>query len=932
MYYGYDYDLDELYHYGTPRHSGRYPWGSGDDPFQHESSWLKRYKDYQKSGMDEAQIAAAMDISLNELRRMRQSERAYVNKMRDDTIIAKYERGMNGDQIGKEMGIPGGTVRSVINRYLKGQESVAQRQNMAVDLVKEEMAKCSFMDVGKGVAAQVGISQTMMDAVLKTLQKEGYMVVDSKTPRVTTEDDFSKIKVLISPEIAESIGYDEKKAKHLAYVARDNNELHYYQNDKALDPETGEIKHLQYPASIDSKRVAVRYADDGGLAKDGVMEIRRNVADLSLGDSSYAQVRILVDGTHYLKGMAIYSDNLPDGVDVLFNTNKTSDIPLKGPKSDTSVLKPVKEKDAQTINPFGAYIPVNGQSEYTDENGVKHLSAINKLKEEGDWNEQKVRIPAQMLSKQDKPLVQRQLSLTVADYKDELDELQKIPNPAVRQKMLEDFADTCETVSVHLYAKAFPKQRTQVILPLENIKDTEIYAPNYENGEKVALIRYPHGSTEEIPILTVNNHNAEGNRVYGPSMKDGVGINSRVAARLSGADFDGDTVTVIPTGKGVDIRNRDPNPELTSFEPKVTYAKTPGMKVMTKDMTQKEMGKVSNLITDMTIKGAPLSEITKAIKHSMVVIDAEKHVLDYKRSESDNEIERLKTEWQTHVNPITGNTERGASTLISMAKNEQRVPLQDKYPKQNKETGEYIYTTSKDAYYVDKNGKERVRTTEKYKRELVKDAHELSSGTAIEELYANYSNAMASMANQARKEAWNTSMPKVNKQAAETYSFEVDSINAKLNKALKNKPNERQANIIATNKMRELCKEYPTEFKLKYGTPEQQKAYKKKAQTYLDEARVKVGSKSYKFDLSDKEYEAINAGALSGTKVKEIIKYVDKDSLMSHVSPRERQTIKPSQVARMNTLEKMGYTREQIADALRVSISAIDNYLNESKE
>ena len=33
-----DYDIfeDELAHYGTPRHSGRYPWGSGDDPYQHE--------------------------------------------------------------------------------------------------------------------------------------------------------------------------------------------------------------------------------------------------------------------------------------------------------------------------------------------------------------------------------------------------------------------------------------------------------------------------------------------------------------------------------------------------------------------------------------------------------------------------------------------------------------------------------------------------------------------------------------------------------------------------------------------------------------------------------------------------------------------------------------------------------------------------------
>lgn len=76
---------------------------------------------------------------------------------------------------------------------------------------------------------------------------------------------------------------------------------------------------------MDSKRLAIRYAEDGGLEKDGLVEIRRGVEDLNLGNSHYAQVRIMVDGTHYIKGMAVYSDDLPKGVDVMFNTNKTKD-------------------------------------------------------------------------------------------------------------------------------------------------------------------------------------------------------------------------------------------------------------------------------------------------------------------------------------------------------------------------------------------------------------------------------------------------------------------------------------------------------------------------------------------------------------------------------------------------------------------------------
>lgn len=75
----------------------------------------------------------------------------------------------------------------------------------------------------------------------------------------------------------------------------------------------------------------IRYRDDvapdghTGVEKDGTVEIRRGVKDLDLGESHYAQVRILVDNDKYIKGMAFYSDDLPDGVDVVFNTNKTPD-------------------------------------------------------------------------------------------------------------------------------------------------------------------------------------------------------------------------------------------------------------------------------------------------------------------------------------------------------------------------------------------------------------------------------------------------------------------------------------------------------------------------------------------------------------------------------------------------------------------------------
>ncbi|MEG2624412.1 MAG: helix-turn-helix domain-containing protein, partial [Clostridia bacterium] len=159
-----------------------------------------------------------------------------------------------------------------------------------------------------------------------------------------------------------------------------------------------------------------------------------------------------------------------------------------------------------------------------------------------------------------------------------------------------------------------------------------------------ALIRYPHGGTFEIPILKVNNKQADGRAIIGNTAADAIGINAKVAERLSGADFDGDTVMVIPCNSGTSkikitsrLKNGTDLPEklkaLEGFDPKMAYPERSGMKYMkyeaaddagykkTVDYTQREMGTISNLLTDMTLRGAVDEELVRAVKHSMVVID-----------------------------------------------------------------------------------------------------------------------------------------------------------------------------------------------------------------------------------------------------------------------------------------------------------------------
>ncbi len=669
-----------------------------------------------------------------------------------------------------------------------------------------------------------------------------------------------------------------------------------------------------YPKSMDSKRMTICYAEDGGIHKDGVIEIRRGVEDLSLGDSHYAQVRILVDDNRYLKGMAVYSDDLPPGVDVRFNTNKKKGTPPE------DVMKKIKD---DPDNPFGSLIKAGGQSYYIDANGERQLSLINKRAEEGDWGEWADKLPSQFLSKQSLSLVNKQLTLAASDKMAEFDEICALTNPTVKKSLLKSFADDCDSAAVHLQAAALPRQKYQVILPITSMKDNEVYAPNYKNGETVALVRYPHGGTFEIPILTVNNKQAEARRVLGNTPKDAIGINSKVAERLSGADFDGDTVMVIPCNSRsskVKITSTPPLKGLEGFDPKLEYGGKPEGSFKLMKNTQKEMGVVSNLITDMTLKGATQDELARAVRHSMVVIDAEKHKLDYKQSEIDNGIASLKKKYQGTVDE-DGRYHEGASTLISRAKSEVSVVKRQGSPRIDEVTGEQIWKPVDDPIYTDKKtGKTKVRTQPSTKMAEAKDAFSLVSeaDTQVERAYATYANKMKALGNQARLEILSTGKVLYSASAKEAYQAEVDSLNAKLNVALKNAPRERQAQTMANAVVAAKKQDNP-------GMTSGE--IKKASQQALTQARAAVGAKRETIKITDREWEAIQAGAISENKLTQIIDNVDIDSLRQRATPRATTTLSLAKQNKIASMNASGYSTSEIAEALGVSTSTVSDYL-----
>lgn len=893
---------DILMHYGTPRHSGRYPWGSGDDPYQHSGDFLSRIEELKSKGLTETEIAKAMGMSTTQYRA--QKSLAKDERRALDVAQAKSlrEDGLSLNEIAREMGFANdSSVRSLLNERSEARTNQAKK---TAEFLKEQIAEKGMIDVGTGVERELGISKEKLKEALAILEAEGYPVYGGRIQQATNPGKHTTLQVVCPP------GTEHKEIY-------DYDNIHSVKDYISYDDGESFRKSFVYPESMDSSRLKIRYAEDGGIDKDGVIEIRRGVEDLSLGESHYAQVRILVDGNRYLKGMAVYSDDLPDGVDVVFNTNKKQGTPTG------DVLKKITNDPE---NPFGSLIKEHGgQSYYDDPNGKytdpvtgkkQSLSLINKRAEEGDWGEWSDHLPSQFLSKQSMTLINKQLDLATKDKFAEFDEICSLTNPTVKKALLKSFADDCDSAAVHLQAAALPRQKYQVILPVTDMKDDEVYAPNYKNGEKVALIRYPHGGTFEIPILTVNNKQPTAKRMLDNAL-DAIGINSKVAERLSGADFDGDTVMVIPTGGKVKVTSTPPLKGLEGFDPKLEYGGKKEGTFKPMKNTQTEMGKISNLITDMTLKGATQDELARAVRHSMVVIDAEKHKLDYKQSERDNGISALKKKYQGTVDE-NGRYHEGAATLISRAKSETSVLKRKGSPIIDKETGEQRY---KEVYeeYTDKNGKVKVRTQASTKMAETKDARTLSSGTPQEEAYADYANNMKSLANRARREMMNTGKIAYSASAKRTYQAEVDSLEAKLNVALKNAPRERQAQILANAAVKAKKQE----------NPDMTKGEIKKAnQQALTAARNSVGAKREPILITDREWEAIQAGAISENRLTQIINNVDTDKLRQRATPRATTTLSSAKVNKIASMNASGYTTAEIAEALGVSASTVSKYLN----
>lgn len=587
----------------------------------------------------------------------------------------------------------------------------------------------------------------------------------------------------------------------------------------------------------------------------------------------------------------------------------------------------------------------------------------------------------------------------------EFEEIMSLTNPTIKRALLESFADDCDASAVNLKAAGLPGAKYKVILAVPSLKNTEVYAPHLEDGSMVALVRYPHGGTFEIPTLTVNNRNREAVKIMTKNSTDAIGINKTVADIMSGADFDGDTVMVIPMTDRIKIKSEPPLAKLKGFDtvlaygPDETHTDSEGnerhyrggreFKVLSDTNTQNQMGIISNLITDMTLIGAPNDELARAVKHSMVIIDANKHNLDYKQSEADNGIKALHKKYQTQVGP-SGKTHLGAATLISKSKS--KMPVGERklgkyvhkdtlneltlFDEDNKiyldeKTGNFYDSKEKRTIYIDRKTGEKLYTytNREYKTALYKnlagktkkasvivkdnklyykgedgnykevtdeaikttramtnskkmyearDAHTLSSGTPQEEAYADYANQLKTLGNMARLETLKLTDNRMSKSARAAYDAEYHSLVFKIDQALLNAPRERQAQTMAASLVKLRKQENPR------MTNEEERKIR---QQELSRARTKAGASRTLIEITQDEWNAIQAGAISTNRLKQIIANANMDVLRQFAMPRQRITLSPAKLRRIENMSRSGYTTSEIAKALGVSVTTVSNTL-----
>jgi hypothetical protein len=217
-------EINYLMHYGIPRRSGRYPWGSGDNPYQHGRDFLSRIEELKKEGWSETPDNIKKEFGLTTTQYRLEKALAKDERRMLDVATAKSLRkdGLGATEIGRKMGVPESTVRSLLN---EDSEARMKQARKTADFIKEQVDKKGMIDVGTGVERELNISKEKLNEALYILEREGYPIYKGGVPQATNPGKQINQMVICPPGTKHKEIYDFDKVHSLTdYVSHDGGE------------------------------------------------------------------------------------------------------------------------------------------------------------------------------------------------------------------------------------------------------------------------------------------------------------------------------------------------------------------------------------------------------------------------------------------------------------------------------------------------------------------------------------------------------------------------------------------------------------------------------------------------------------------------------------------------------------------------------------
>ena len=138
-----------FYHYGTPRHSGRYPWGSGENPYQRYANFKGNVERLRAKGMSNTEIARSMGMTTSVFRAKLSMAEDELRKEKVAEATKLREKGYSLPAIAKRMGLPNeSSVRSLLEPKSSAR---AQQTENVINMLKKAVDENRYVDVGGGV-------------------------------------------------------------------------------------------------------------------------------------------------------------------------------------------------------------------------------------------------------------------------------------------------------------------------------------------------------------------------------------------------------------------------------------------------------------------------------------------------------------------------------------------------------------------------------------------------------------------------------------------------------------------------------------------------------------------------------------------------------------------------------------------------------------